>query len=111
MEIGDDRSCLRHVDVYANGYSLRYDRTHWVDGFGILADMRYDARKWVKWWGPLITISPSEFEAVWTAAALSPTWPGQLSSQKTDEMGKVPIWLRRGASPAYPGAATWTQTH
>jgi hypothetical protein len=94
-EIGDDLYAHRHVDVYANGYSLRYDRTHWVDGFGILADMRYNAKKWENCWGPVIAIDPSEFDAVWQAAEASPTWTKQLSSAKMVELGTVPVWLTR----------------
>ena len=41
LEIGDDRYAVRHVDVFANGYAVRYDRTHWVDELGMQAGSRY----------------------------------------------------------------------
>jgi hypothetical protein len=94
-EIGDDLYAHRHVDLYENGHLLRYDRTHWVDDFGILAGVRYDEKKFKKWWGPAITIEPVEFEEVWQAAASSPIWPLQLSSARMSTMGQVPIWLTR----------------
>ena len=100
MQIGEDRYALRHVDVYANGYALRYDRVHWVDGFGILAEMRYDAEKWAEWWGPSITIGPSEFEAVWRAAESSPTWEQQVRSARMSKDGPTPVWLNRRQADA-----------
>ena len=99
-EIGDDLYALRHVDVFTNGYTLRYDRTHWVDGFGMLADMRYDVKKWENWWGPAIAIDPAEFEAVWQAATSSPTWSEQVGCAQMAELGAVPIWLQLRAGRA-----------
>jgi hypothetical protein len=95
LEIGDDLYALRHVDVYANGHALRYDRVHWVDDFGILADARYHPKRWEKWWGPSVVIDPSEFEVVWRAAESSPSWPIQVASARMARMGAVPIWLAR----------------
>lgn len=93
MEIGDDEYGLRHVDRYANGYCLRYDRTHWVDGFGLLIDMRYDVHEWARWWQAGITIDPAEFEAAWHAAESSPTRRKQLRTARMHGCGAVPIWL------------------
>jgi hypothetical protein len=95
MEIGDDLYATRHVDVYANGYALRYDRVHWVDEFGMLADARYDERKWNKWWGPFVKISRQEFEDVWQAVERSPTLSLQLAGEKMSVLGAVPIWLNK----------------
>jgi hypothetical protein len=93
IEIGDDLYATRHVDAYENGYTLRYDRIHWADGFGILADMRH-SKKCDRWWGPPIEIDPIEFEAAWQAATASPTWQEQIDTAKMSQLGAVPIWLR-----------------
>ena len=95
LEIGEDGYAVRHVDVYENGHVLRFDRTHWVDNFGMLADMRYNPKKWEKWWGPSLTIEAAEFDEVWRAAEASPTWRLQLDTPLMDQVGKMPIWLRR----------------
>lgn len=95
VEIGDDLYAVRHVDVFANGYALSYDRVHWVDELGMLGDMRYDEKKWTKWWGAALEITPEEFEAVWRSAEESPARPIQLRGEKTSEMGVTPVWLAR----------------
>ena len=80
LEIDDDLFYpTRHVDVYENGNTLRYDRHHWADDFGILADMKY-SKKWKKWWGPAVEIDQAEFEEVWQAATVSPTWQKQIDT-------------------------------
>jgi hypothetical protein len=71
MELGDDAFALRQVDEYENGHLTGYDRKHWTDQFGTLADFRY-GRTWVKHWGEPNTIDRAEFEAKWNAAATSP---------------------------------------
>ena len=49
LEIGLDRYATRQVDWFENGYALRYDRDHYVDEFGTLADLRYSGN-WTRWW-------------------------------------------------------------
>lgn len=93
VEIGDDRFAVRHVDVFTNGYSLKYDRSHWVDALGMLAGMRYDRKRWSKWWGPPLEISPEEFETIWLEAVKSPVRAIQLREEKMSTMGAIPIWL------------------
>jgi hypothetical protein len=95
IEIGDDSYPVRHVDVFANGYSLRYDRSHWVDELGVLAQMRYDRKKWEEWWEPSEGVSPQEFEAVWRAAESSPVRLMQLDGELMSRYGDVPAWLGR----------------
>jgi hypothetical protein len=103
IEIGDDLYPVRHVDVFANGYSLRYDRSHWFDELGMLAQMRYDKKKWEEWWGPSEETSSQEFEAVWRAGESSPVRSMQLDLELMSEYGHIPIWLaRRG--PETPGS-------
>ena len=56
---------LRHVDVYANGHCLQYDRDHWIDNFGLLAEARHSfgaqpQQRWV-----IDEISAPEFVTVW----------------------------------------------
>ena len=91
LEIGDDLYAVRHVDVFANGHALRYDRVHWVDDYGMLADMRYSS-KWKKWW-PSLLVEPAEFEEVWCAAETSPVRPLQIATARMSEMGESPVWL------------------
>jgi len=93
LEIGDDRYATRHVDAYRNGHFLRYDRSHWVDEFGILADMRYDERKWTKWWGQAARIAAADFESAWQAAEISSVRHLQLRTAMMMTMGAEPIWL------------------
>jgi hypothetical protein len=89
LEIAEDLYASRHVDVFENGYSLRYDRLHWVDDCGMLADALYCARSW----GPAIGIGPAEFEEVWRAAENSPARQLQLASARMSDCGEVPAWL------------------
>jgi hypothetical protein len=94
LEIGDDLYAVRHVDVFANGYALRYDRVHWVDDFGVLADAPYDRDKWMEWWGrPPIEISSQEFEDTWTVAGESPATRMQAARAWMPEAGSAPPWL------------------
>lgn len=72
IELGDDSFALRQVDEYENGNLVRYDREHWEDQFGTLADFRFGA-KWVETWGPPTGITPQEFEAKWRQAIQSET--------------------------------------
>jgi hypothetical protein len=97
LEIGDDGYAIRHVDRFENGYFLRYDRVHWIDTFGMLADFRFkqEDETLVECWGPVLTMTPEEFEQIWQAAESSPVRELQVS---TAEMGKhgwgaQPVWL------------------
>jgi hypothetical protein len=89
LEVAEDLYASRHVDVFENGYSPRYDRAHWVDDFGTLADGLHCARSP----GPAISIGASEFEVVWRAAEHSSVRQLQLSSARMSRWGKVPVWL------------------
>jgi hypothetical protein len=95
IEIGDDLYATRHVDSYVNGNSLSYDRSHWIDDYGMLADMRYDEKKWTRWWGPQREISAEDFESVWREATSSPLRVMQSNSAKMLERGGEPIWITR----------------
>jgi hypothetical protein len=83
IEFGDDAFALRQVDVFANGYLTRYDRIHWEDQFGTLADFRF-GKTAVRHWGEPLLVTREEFESKWSEAATSPpnalksgAWPGQ----------------------------------
>jgi hypothetical protein len=96
VEIGDDRYAVRQVDVYANGYALRYDRTHWVDDLGVLTDSFYRPKKnWERWWGPSLEMAVEEFEQVWTGAEMSSVRQVQISTARMGVGGcpTEPIWL------------------
>lgn len=97
LEIGDDLYPTRHVDVYDNGNTLRYDRHHWADDFGWLADMKH-SKKWESWWGPSIEIDRAEFDDAWQAAIESSTWQEQIDTAQMSQLGAVPVWLRSNRS-------------
>lgn len=93
LEIGDDEFAGRHVDLYENGHALKYDRSHWKDRFGMLADMKHDPKKCTQWWGPSVAIDAAEFEAVWKLAEMSTQWAEQVESAKMLDIGRTPVWL------------------
>jgi hypothetical protein len=71
IELGDDGYATRQVDEYENGYLSRYDRTHWDDQFGTLANFRF-GEAWIRHWGTPIAITQVEFEDKWRRAGSSP---------------------------------------
>ena len=87
IELGDDGYALRQVDEYANGYLSRYDRTHWDDQFGMLADFQYGP-KWLEHWGQPVAIARAEFEDKWRRAAESPAM-----ALKQPSPLKPPPWI------------------
>jgi hypothetical protein len=91
VEIGEDLCALRHVDVFENGNMLRYDRSHWVDDFGMLCDALIDRNR--KERRRSVEIEPAEFEHVWQIARQSPTRRDQVATACMSRMGAVPIWL------------------
>jgi hypothetical protein len=102
--LGDDLYVTRHVDAYRNGHFLRYDRSHWIDEFGMLADMRYDEKKWTTWWGAAIRIAAEDFDSAWRAAESSSVRHLQLSTALMAQSGAEPIWLTRPKSRESGGA-------
>jgi hypothetical protein len=100
LEIGEDLRPVRQVDVFENGNLLSYDRTHWVDDFGMLGDARINRNRMHGPWGQCEEIEPGEFERVWTVARASPMWPRQVASAQMAQMGVVPVWFTvRGWRP------------
>ena len=95
IEVGDDLYALRHIDIFVNGRFLRYDRTHWVDAFGMLVDARSGRRlrKSRRW--QVVAIETEEFEAAWKAAGNSKDWQLQVASASMSKFGPVPPWLQR----------------
>ena len=87
IELDDDGFVLRQIDYYENGYLARYDRHHWEDQFGALADFRY-GENWIKHWGEPNVISPDLFEQKWRQAAASPPFKLRQSSPTTP-----PPWI------------------
>jgi hypothetical protein len=99
-EVGEDLRPVRQVDVFENGNLLSYDRTHWVDDFGMLGDARINRNRKQGPWGKSEEIAPAEFARVWTAARASPMWPRQVVGAQMEQMGAVPIWFTvRGWRP------------
>jgi hypothetical protein len=91
VELGDDGYALRQIDEFQNGYLSRYDRTHWDDQFGTLADLRF-GEPWIKTWGTPIVISQREFEEKWASAGMS-----IASRLKTPSPPTPPPWIRSHA--------------
>ena len=94
IKVGADLYALRHIDVFESGQFLRYDRQHWVDSFGMLADARFGgspsrSRRW-----RILTIEAGEFQAQWREAGRSPQWPLQVANAKMEKWGLLPVWLR-----------------
>lgn len=94
LEIAADRYANRQVGWFENGYALRYDREHYVDEFGKLADLRY-SDQWHRWWPNSIAIERSEFERVWLNAAQSPAHQLQAQSTEAVSWPTVPPWRAR----------------
>ena len=82
IELGDDGFASRQVDQYENGYLARYDRKHWDDQFGTLADFRFGAT-WQKHWGNPDVIDRVEFEYLWSQAEASPPFSDRAHSPPT----------------------------
>ncbi|MBS0515642.1 MAG: hypothetical protein JSS16_09230 [Proteobacteria bacterium] len=99
IELGDDGFTSRQVDAYENGYFTRYDRKHWEDQFGTLADFRY-GETWQKHWGKPIVIARAEFELLWSQAAMSP--PFQLRAASPSVQAP---WLMLFESGRWQGQA------
>ena len=97
VEFGDDAFASRQVDEYENGYLVRYDREHWDDQFGTLADFRY-GKTWVKHWGEPHAITREEFELKWDAAEKSPPYKWR----RADHRGQPP-WIELFRSGRWKG--------
>jgi hypothetical protein len=88
VEVGDDQHTVRQVDVFKNGNSLRYDRTHWCDDYGMLLGLRFSYKpKWRKSFPDAVLITQTEFDKIWAAAENSPVRNLQLSSSRVAEWG------------------------
>ena len=93
LEVGPDRYATRQVDVFENGHALRYDRIHYIDEYGALADLRYTA-KWQRWWPNSERIDQSEFERIWAGAASNMASLLQEKSSESASWPAQPPWLR-----------------
>lgn len=94
IEVGPDQYAMRQIDVFECGRFLRYDREHWVDAFGMLADARFKQPLTLSRHWQILAIEGAEFETEWEAAGRSPQWPLQVASAAMAQQGPVPIWLR-----------------
>ena len=91
FEIADDMYAARHVEVFENGNTLRYDRINWSDETDSLADARYDPVWWQEAWGPDFPSDVEEFNAVWVSALDAPNQPQAYLDQ-----GPCPILRQIG---------------
>lgn len=100
IEIGEDVRAVRQVDVFENGSLLCYDRAHWLDDFGMLADARINRNRKDERWGHSEEIEATEFESAWTVARASPLWRQQVATAQMAQTAALPIWLTiRGWRP------------
>jgi len=90
LEISDDRYATRHVDLFENGNALVYDRRHWIDDYGMLADAR-SSKTSDEYWGA-VSIEEAEFEAVWQSTEKGAIWPLQITSAQM-KARDAPPWL------------------
>jgi hypothetical protein len=82
LEVADDQRAVRQVDVYGNGYLLRYDREHEIDDYGRLLGVKFSRKpKWRGYFPRAEIISAGEFEKVWRRALASPLWERQFASR------------------------------
>lgn len=94
LEVGEDHRATRHIDVWENGRILSYDRDHWIDEFGMLADGISDPTLKLPDWIEVCTIPRKQFETVWRQARSSSDWIEQQSNAQMAVVGFSPIWLR-----------------
>jgi len=108
LEIADDGWIRRQVDLYANGYGLRYDREHWVDPLGRLGEARYPtesrAQRSSHW--TVLEIDSPEFESAWEMAARAPNQPQKYDVSSwsdtsaglrptLEHLSRLPPWIAR----------------
>jgi len=62
LEVTQDGTPNRQMEVYANGIALRYDQQHPGDTFGMLADQPLDLNDFAAF-----EIQADEFEQAWNA--------------------------------------------
>ncbi len=62
FEVGDDRYASRQIEVYANGYVLKYDDELVFDDYGGLAVPPFEEEEYAEF-----EISASHFERVWSS--------------------------------------------
>ncbi|MGA7829099.1 MAG: hypothetical protein WCA04_15685 [Geobacteraceae bacterium] len=99
IEIGEDGFAFRQVDEYENGYLTRYDRNHWEDRFGTLADFRY-GETWRKHWRESDFIEAAQFEQKWIQAGTSPPFATRQPSPSSS-----PPWITLFESGKWSGQA------
>lgn len=93
LELGTDLYAVRQVDVFANGRLLAYDRSHWVDEYGMLADGRVCRNDILGRAPKTKEISESDFQSMWLEAITSSTWKEQLGSELMSKYGLKPPWF------------------
>jgi len=51
IDVDVDLRAKKQVDLFENGHMLRYDRTHWIDSYGMLGDARISRNQLAGPWG------------------------------------------------------------
>jgi hypothetical protein len=66
VEVLHDQLAARQIDLYENGFVLKYDRLNNRDEFGILIGLKFSRKdKWRKSFKGIEVVSQSEFDALW----------------------------------------------
>ena len=82
LEVGVDLHVVRQVKQFENGNFLSYDRTHWVDDFGMIGHARINRNYVHGPWGLCEEVTVSEFEQIWNEARASSQWQQQLATAR-----------------------------
>lgn len=76
---------VRQVNVFENGFILRYDTTHWCDKFGSMFIGKLSLK--LKAGKGMVTLTAAEFQKAWIRAIASPLWSEQQAHAMMSEWG------------------------
>jgi len=82
VEVLEDQQAARQIDIYDNGYVLKYDRHHVRDEFGMLIGLKFSRKdKWRKPFRGVRMMSRNEFEYIWAhTVSIAPPTVSAVSS-------------------------------
>lgn len=93
LEIGEAQFAVRQVEVFSNGFLLRYDVSHWCDSFGQLLGCRFSQKpKWSRLFPNAIVIDSKTFERIWRRALQSPAMELTARKFSCSLKGAMSVW-------------------